>query len=118
MAVTVISFADVILSWLLFDSNYHSDRHLVVPSSLTIAKNNGVAPSLINRRQDGTVDSNACMTTQNIWTLPNGRVQFDCPLFFDGLSIRNGEVNSDASTSSSISIWDPKLLGRYDNQLW
>lgn len=112
MAVTVISFADVILSWLLFDSNYHSDRHLVVPSSLTNANNNGVAPSLINRRQDGTVDSNACMTTQNVWTLPNGRVQFDCPLSFDGLSIRNGEVNSDASTTSSISLWDPRLLGR------
>ena len=128
----VILFADVpFAAWILFDSIHHNDHQRVSPSVSIIA--NGVAPTLLYHRPDGIVGSgrqvaalsdgvstsspataSSCSAEHdNIWSLPNGRVQFDCPLSFAGLSMQNGEIISDTTTSSVISLWDPKLLGRY-----
>ena len=123
-AVNVSSFAEVFVSWLLFDS-IHRGNHQLVASSASIITSS-VAPPRMYQRQDGIVGEGrratssdgvpsslaATITTSHgaaeiIWTLPNGRVQFDSPLSFAGLSVRNGEITSDP-----IFLWDPKLLGR------
>ena len=100
-AINVVSFADVFVSWLLFDSIRHSNHQPVAPSVSII--NNSVAPPRTITTSRGTAE--------HIWTLPNGRVQFDCPLSFAGLSMRNGEITRDP-----IFLSDPKLLGRCDKK--
>ena len=56
------------------------------------------------------------------WNLPNGNVRFESPLSFAGIEVRDGRLKSDpaspppssspSSMPSSISLWDPKFLGR------
>ena len=126
MVITKL-FADVVASWLLFDNGKHVDHRLVAPpTTMIVAKS--ATPTLFLRREDilggGAASSlvlspssvSASCASENMWTLPNGRVQFSCPLTFAGISIQHdGEITSDSSlsSSSSISLWDPKFLGRY-----
>ncbi len=126
-AVNISSFAEVFVSWLLFDSIHRSNHQLDAPSA-SIITSSVAPPRMMYQRQDGIVGEGhratlsdgvpsslaATISTSHsaaeiIWTLPNGRVQFDCPLSFAGLSVRNGEITSDP-----IFLWDPKLLGRCD----
>ena len=51
------------------------------------------------------------------WNLPNGNVQFERPQPFGGIKAhqKDGATILESDDSSSISLWDPKFLGRYVN---
>ena len=54
------------------------------------------------------------------WNLSNGNVLLENPFYFRGLSLNNdGDIESDlpmpSSTSSSVSLWDPIFIGRYES---
>ena len=51
------------------------------------------------------------------WNLPNGNVQFERPQPFGGIKAhqKGGATILESDDSSSISLWDPKFLGRYVN---
>ena len=51
------------------------------------------------------------------WNLPNGNVQFKRPQPFGGIKAhkKDGVTILESDDSSSISLWDPKFLGRYVN---
>ena len=56
------------------------------------------------------------------WNLPNGKVQFERPLKFWGLKLLQDDGTSSSSLlqtddSSSVSLWNPKFLGRYVNMI-
>mmetsp|Transcript_446 Transcript_446/g.880 ORF Transcript_446/g.880 Transcript_446/m.880 type:complete len:131 (+) Transcript_446:86-478(+) len=130
MGLIVFPFADIIVPLLLFDNSqhhHHTDhRHRLLvdqPSASTsiVAPNDiGVtAPNKLYRYIDGVISDEDATTppprtgsSQYIWNLSNGKVQFDRPLSFTGVKLQDGELKSDPSPSASISLWDPTLLGR------
>lgn len=127
LLVAGIPFADVFASWLLFDTIHRNDyQPPVVPLAsitITVHDHDGIAPRIQHTSHwhddiddgdggQGATVSDGVTSSSTIWSLPNGQVQFECPLSFAGLSVRNGEIVSDAS--SVTPLWDPKLLGRYD----
>jgi len=129
MGLIVFPFADIIVPLLLFDNSqhhHHTDhRHRLLvdqPSASTsiVAPNDiGVtAPNKLYRYIDGVISDEDATTppprtgsSQYIWNLSNGKVQFDRPLSFTGVKLQDGELKSDPSPSASISLWDPTLLG-------
>lgn len=137
--VALLPFADVIASLLLFDCN----NQPAMPASSSLSSSVSVVPSLLlpnsivqsntqrllYRKQNDVINNvfttsstiasvppSAEYTEQDVWNLPNGRVQFDRPLSFAGIKFQDGKLksDSDSSTSSSISLWDPVFLGRYE----
>ena len=135
--VALLPFVDAIASLLLFDCNNQQAMPAssslppsVVPTLLTLPNRNSNSivhsntQRLLYRKQhDGisnifttssVLGSSVDSQKNDVWNLPNGRVQFERPLSFAGIKLQDGTLKSDdSSTSSSISLWDPVFLGRY-----
>lgn len=118
MVLAAFSFAEAILPLVLLDGSGRNHRcvdyqqiHVSWPAasaSILVASTSGDAPTAIRGsklqppRPDGS---------KYAWNLPNGRVEFDCPLSFGGISAQeDGTLTSDAD--ASVALTDPKLLGR------
>ena len=131
MGLIAFPLADIIIvPLLLFDSSqhhhsHHNDHHhhrlVAQPSSSIVAPNDIIgitAPKLYQHNDDITSDGDEATSprqigsSQYVWNLPNGKVQFDRPLSFAGVTMQDGGLKSDSSPSASISLWDPTLLGR------
>ena len=134
--VALLPFVDAIASLLLFDCNNQQAMPAssslppsVVPTLLTLPNSNSncIVQSntqrlLYRKQHDGisnifttsSLIGSSVNSLNDVWNLPNGRVQFDRPLSFAGIKFQDGTLKSDdSSTSSSISLWDPVFLGRY-----
>lgn len=118
----VVPFPDLIAPLLVFlDSNHHIGYRLVAPPPTFVA-GAGAAPRLYRQQNDIVRDGGGATKLiaggsrqHYVWDLPNGRVQFDHPFFFDGIMMPRGKiVGNDPSLPSSapIALWDPKFLGR------
>ena len=77
-----------------------------------------LATSTVAATDEVTSSSEAALdASYRVWDLPNGRVEFENPFIFYGLTLRSssGQILKSDHTSvltSSISLWDPILLGR------
>ncbi|KAL9189717.1 hypothetical protein ACHAXT_009392 [Thalassiosira profunda] len=122
MGFVVFPLAEAIASLLLFDGSARSAHQLglqmpiPVDRSSIVANPVGMAAPRLDRYQyvangdSRLAASTAAVGSQYAWNLPNGSVEFARPLSFAGISMQDGKLAS-GPASSSISLWDPKLLG-------
>jgi len=124
MCLVVFPFAEAIVSLLLFNNVVHdrADQLHQFPRpspSLGVAKS-VVASKVLHRSQDDVISRDVASSSsvdgimggpEYAWNLRNGKVQFERPFSFAGISMQDGKLESDYSSSSRVSLWGPTFLG-------